>query len=101
MPDPEVRFDPTFFEDLDRLFADERSIHGAPSRMDFLLFDLSPLRDSLAADFVGSTAARDPHGSAEDLQLYADAGLDPADIVRHVGHVYTSTTAAYVRSLGS
>lgn len=32
--------------------------------------------------------------------LYADGGLDLADIARHVGHGDTATTAEYVRSLG-
>ncbi len=33
--------------------------------------------------------------------LYADGGLDLGDIARHVGHVDPSTTADYVRSLGT
>ena len=33
--------------------------------------------------------------------LYADGGLDLADIARHVGHIDTATTAEYVRSLGN
>ncbi len=33
--------------------------------------------------------------------LYANGGLDLADIARHVGHADTATTAAYVRSLGT
>ena len=33
--------------------------------------------------------------------LYADGGLDLADVARHVGHADPSTTAEYVRSLGS
>jgi len=33
--------------------------------------------------------------------LYADGGLDLADVARHVGHSDPSTTAEYVRSLGS
>jgi hypothetical protein len=32
--------------------------------------------------------------------LYADGGLDFADVARHVGHSDPSTTAEYVRSLG-
>ena len=32
--------------------------------------------------------------------LYADGGLDLADVARHVGHSDPSTTAEYVRSLG-
>lgn len=33
--------------------------------------------------------------------LYANGGLDLADIARHVGHVDTATTVEYVRSLGT
>ncbi len=32
--------------------------------------------------------------------LYAEEGVDLADIARHVGHTSTSTTAGYVRSVG-
>ena len=32
--------------------------------------------------------------------LYADGGVDLADIARHVGHTDTATTASYVRDLG-
>ena len=32
--------------------------------------------------------------------LYAEEGLDLADIARHVGHASPSTTAGYVRHLG-
>jgi integrase len=32
--------------------------------------------------------------------LYANGGVDLADIARHVGHANTTTTAGYVRSLG-
>jgi len=33
--------------------------------------------------------------------LYADGGLDLADLERHFGHSNPSTTAEYVRSLGN
>lgn len=33
--------------------------------------------------------------------LYANGGVDLADIARHVGHIDTATTAEYVRSLGN
>lgn len=33
--------------------------------------------------------------------LYADGGIDLADIARHVGHSDTSTTAEYVKRLGN
>ncbi len=53
------------------------------------------------------SAGLDPSGIATHTgrrtvitALYADGGLDLADIARHVGHVDTSTTAEYVRSLG-
>lgn len=32
--------------------------------------------------------------------LYADRGVDLADVARHVGHSNTATTASYVKSLG-
>jgi integrase len=32
--------------------------------------------------------------------LYADGGVDLADVARHVGHTNTATTAGYVRNLG-
>ena len=32
--------------------------------------------------------------------LYADGGLDLADVARHVGHSDTSTTAGYIKSVG-
>ena len=33
--------------------------------------------------------------------LYADGGVDLADIARHVGHTSTATTAEYVKRLGT
>ena len=33
--------------------------------------------------------------------LYADGGVDLADVARHVGHSDTATTAGYVRNLGT
>ena len=33
--------------------------------------------------------------------LYADGGVDLADVARHVGHSATATTAGYVRNLGT
>jgi len=52
-------------------------------------------------------AGLDPEGLASHTgrrtvvtALYADGGLDLADVARHVGHTDPSTTAEYVRSLG-
>ena len=51
-------------------------------------------------------AGLDPEGLASHsgrrtviTALYADGGLDLADVARHVGHSDPSTTAEYVRSL--
>lgn len=33
--------------------------------------------------------------------LYADGGVDLADMARHVGHTSTATTAEYVKRLGN
>ena len=61
-----------------------------------------------AIEQAARSAGLDPEGIATHTgrrtvitALYADGGLDLADIARHVGHVDTSTTAEYVRSLGS
>ena len=61
-----------------------------------------------AIEHAARAAGLDPQGLATHTgrrtvitALYADGGLDLADIARHVGHVDTSTTAGYVRSLGS
>lgn len=57
---------------------------------------------------AATAAGLDPAGIATHTgrrtvitALYANGGLDLADIARHVGHVDTSTTAEYVRSLGT
>jgi integrase len=53
------------------------------------------------------TAGLDPTGlgthagrSTAITVLYAEEGLDLADVARHVGHANPSTTAGYVRHLG-
>ena len=53
-------------------------------------------------------AGLDPNGLASDsgrrtvvTALYADGGLDHADVARHVGHADPSTTAEYVSGLGN
>lgn len=56
---------------------------------------------------AATIAGLDPEGLASHsgrrtvvTALYADGGLDLADVARHVGHTDPSTTAEYVRSLG-
>ncbi len=50
----------------------------------------------IGADRIGTHTGRRTVVTA----LYAEAGVDLADIARHVGHASTSTTAGYVRDLG-
>ena len=57
MPDRLVRFLQSFFDDLDRQLPDERGPEGSPSAIDFLLYDLPPIRDLLAVDFEQYTTA--------------------------------------------
>ena len=56
---------------------------------------------------AATNAELDPEGLATHsgrrtvvTALYANGGLDLADVARHVGHSDPSTTAEYVRSLG-
>jgi hypothetical protein len=55
MSERQVRFLQSFFDDLDRQLPDERGTSGGPSAVDFLLYDLPPIRDALAIDFAGAT----------------------------------------------
>lgn len=53
--DRPVRFTDGFFDRLDTLLPNERSVDGTPSATDFLVFDLPPIRDRLARNFEGET----------------------------------------------
>lgn len=53
--DRRVRFTEEFFERLDVLLPEERGADGTPSVTDFLVFEVPPIRDRLAADAVGTT----------------------------------------------
>jgi hypothetical protein len=55
MTDRQVRFLPNFFDDIDAQLPQDRSAEGVPSAADFLVFDLPPLRDVLAAHFEQTT----------------------------------------------
>ena len=61
MPDRVVRFERSFFDDLDRQLPAERSSVGQPSATDFLLHDVPRLRDRLAEDFEGNTLPVEGH----------------------------------------
>lgn len=60
-----------------------------------------------AIDRAARLAGLDPAGLATHAgrrtvitALYADGGVDLADVARHVGHSNPSTTAGYIRNLG-
>jgi hypothetical protein len=50
MVDRRVRFFPNFFDELDAQLPADRTADGVPLAADFLVFDLPPIRDLLAAD---------------------------------------------------
>ena len=66
-----VRFQPSFFADLDNVLPSERSPFGAPSATDFLLYDLPPVRDVLASDFERRTV---PVASGDRLRMFVGSG---------------------------
>ena len=66
-----VCFRTPFFDDLDRQLPAERHVSGAPSAMDFLLYELPTIRDLLAADFEAITTAV---GGRDPLRLYLGTG---------------------------
>ena len=71
MPDRLVRFRPSFFDDLDRQLPPDRSATGAPSAADFLIYDLPPIRDLLAADFESATTVV---AGVDRLRVFLGAG---------------------------
>ena len=72
MPTRVVRFAPIFFNSLDELLPEGRTVDGIPSATDFLMFDLPPARDLLAADFEGCTIVVPP---GEMVRVFIGAGL--------------------------
>jgi len=77
MPERTVRFTDDFFDDLDRQLPAERTPAGVSSVSDFLVFELPPLRDLLAADFERNTL---PIEAAAPLRVLIQA----ARLVRNV-----------------
>ena len=59
---PRVRITRQFFERLDELLPRERTPEGGPSATDFLLHEMPPIIEKLAADFEGTTTPL-PNGS--------------------------------------
>ena len=72
MPLRVVRFAPVFFRSLDELLPEGRTAEGFPSATDFLMFDLPPARDLLAADFEGCTVVVPPGGM---VRVFIGVGL--------------------------
>jgi len=54
-PRRQVRVASSFFDRLDELLPDERSATGVASTADFLLHEIPPLIDLLAADYEAAT----------------------------------------------
>lgn len=69
---PVVRCSASFFERLDELLPEARTTEGGPSATDFLLYDLAPIRDLLAADLIGMTSPAVPDGG---VRVYVGAGV--------------------------
>ncbi|MEP1122816.1 MAG: tyrosine-type recombinase/integrase [Ilumatobacter sp.] len=86
------------------------SFEGRPLSMVFTTLDGRLVNRQTITKGITRAAAiagLDPEGLASHAgrrtvvtALYADGGLDLADVARHVGHSDPSTTAEYVRSLG-
>jgi hypothetical protein len=82
-----VRVAPSFFERLDELFPEERSIAGAPSATDFLLHDLPNIIDSLALNYLERTTILQ---GREPIRVYLTGSI----LVSFVA-IYTAETEAF------
>lgn len=71
VPERIVRFTEQFFNRLDSLLPEERSTDGTPSVTDFIVHELPRVRDRLAEDFEGNTAAADQ----PDVRVYVSSGI--------------------------
>ena len=71
MTDRIVQFGHSFFEALDQALPESRTTGGNASASDFLLFELPPVRDLLAADFEGHTVVLPPGGP---VRVYIGSG---------------------------
>ena len=101
-------------QDVDRAAAGDQWVeHRYDARLISLVFTTSTgglvNRQAVtkAIEQAAKLAGIDPAGLATHsgrrtviTALYADGGVDLADIARHVGHSDTATTAGYVRDLG-
>jgi hypothetical protein len=67
-----VRVAPSFFERLDELLPEERSVDGIPSTADFLLHDLPPIIESLADSATDVTT---PIPDVAHIRVSVTAGM--------------------------
>ena len=67
-----VRFAASFFRALDAQFPEARSAYGQSSATDFLVFELPPVRDLLAADMEGNSLLVPP---GDDIYAYVGSGV--------------------------
>ena len=89
---------------------EHHSYQGQPVELIFTTATGGLLLRQTVAKVVSAAAQRagiDPKGlgthagrSTAITALYAEEGLDLADVARHVGHANPATTAGYVRHLG-
>lgn len=74
------------------------TIHGGLDNRQYVVKAIH--RDATAAGLDPTGLATHTGRRTVVTALYANGGLDLADVARHVGHADTATTAGYVRSLG-
>ena len=80
----QVRVAEGFFDQLDRVLPDERTVGGLPSATDFLLYEMPRLIERLATDYEGVTL---PVESEPGLRVLITSGI-------LVGHIAVYATVA-------
>jgi hypothetical protein len=73
----QVRVAPSFFDRLDEFLPPERSTTGTPSSTDFLLHELPPIIDRLAANYEAVTAAMP---GAPEIRVHLTTGVLVAEL---------------------
>lgn len=81
----QVRVAEGFFDQLDRVLPDERTVGGLPSATDFLLYEMPRLIERLATDYEGVTL---PVESEPGLRVLITSGI----LVSHIA-VYATVAA--------
>ena len=81
----QVRVAERFFDQLDRVLPDERTVGGLPSATDFLLYEMPRLIERLATDYEDVTL---PVESEPGLRVLVTSGI----LVRYIA-VYATVAA--------